>query len=237
LANRLFVDELVSVGMVTSGDNPDADVVIYKSHPLQTEILPDGETTPSMDTSAESTPSKYEVRMDLSAIEDQDLRKTVEDRIADLESQIPAAEVDVTKDADPEVQDYVAKQSAEIAKLREDLEAERTARRDTEFIGKAAQYELLLGKAEEIGPVLAALADAAPDAYAKLESSLAAAAARKDLAKLFAEFGAGETEGDADPIAKRDVWVQANRKDGETNQQAAARFWKENPEMKEASRN
>ncbi len=31
MANRLFVDEIVSIGLVNKGDNPDSEVLIYKS--------------------------------------------------------------------------------------------------------------------------------------------------------------------------------------------------------------
>jgi hypothetical protein len=75
--NRLFVDELVSVGMVKAGDNPESEVVIYKSHNSNSH----GESqleSPPIDKNAESVPQTEKVNMDLSAIEDQDLRKAVE---------------------------------------------------------------------------------------------------------------------------------------------------------------
>jgi hypothetical protein len=56
------------------------------------------------------------------------------------------------------------------------------------------------------------------------------------MAKLFSVMGAGEGEGDADPIAKRDSWVAANKRDSETDAQARARFWVEHPDMTKASR-
>jgi hypothetical protein len=230
--NRLFVDELVSVGMVKAGDNPESEVVIYKSHNSNSH----GESqleSPPIDKNAESVPQTEKVNMDLSAIEDQDLRKAVEARIADLEAQIPETD-DVAKDAEPEVQEFIAKLQESQEDLQKQLDDERTARRTAEYVVKAEAFTGLLGKAEEIGPVLADLADKAPDSFAKLETALDAAAQRKDMAKLFSELGSGEGEADADPIAKRDAWVQANKASDETSEQARARFWKEHPDEKEA---
>jgi len=234
LPNRLYVDELVSIGLVPSGDNPDAEVLIYKSHPDS------GSTLESDVNSAESAPTTDEVNMDLSAIEDQDLRKSVEDKIADLETQISELaappEDEVVKAESEEVQEAFVKQQEEIAVLRKDLDDERSARRTTEYVEKAVAFQALLGKADEVGPILADIADKAPESYEILEGALTAAAQRKDMAKLFSEVGAGEAEGEADPVAKRDVWVEKNQKDNETVEAARSRFWNSNPDDVEESR-
>jgi len=234
LPNRLYVDELVSIGLVPSGDNPDAEVLIYKSHP-------DGGSTLKPDVkNAESVPTTNEVNMDLSAIEDQDLRKSVEDKIAELETQISelaAPETDeVVKAESEEVQEAFVKQQEEIAVLRKDLDDERTARRTKEYVEKAVAFQALLGKADEVGPILADIAENAPESYEKLEGALTAAAQRKDMAKLFSEVGAGEAEGETDPVAKRDVWVEKNQKDGESVEAARSRFWNSDPDAVEESR-
>jgi len=311
LANRLFIDEILSVGGVVAGDNPLATISLFKSYeyddglskrvftPEQrrqlaeegkalpdgsfpivtkadlqnavaafgrakaktaakrhiikrakalgaTDILPDGWDVSKMTTRTESSLSGPGVNVDLSAIEDQDLRKSVQDvfdesetKISDLTKQVAdltPEEVDVVKDASDEVQALIAKQEADLENLSKELADERTARRNTEFVGKAEPYAGLLGKAEEMGPVLAELADAAPDAYEKLEGALTAASQRDDLAKLFSEMGAGEGEGETDPISKRDSWVEKNRKESESTEQANARFWNENPESVKESR-
>ena len=232
MPNRLFVEKLTSVGMVADGDNPDAEVLIYKAR-----------TDPgsTMKTSAESAPTTNEVNMDLSAIEDQDLRKSVEDKLADLEKQISelaAPEVEeVIKTETTEVQEAFAKQQEELEDLRKNLDEERTARRTKEYVEKAQPFQALLGKAEEVGPILADIAEHAPESYEQLEKSLTAASQRADLAKLFSEVGTGEGEGESDPIAKRAAWVSKNRQEGETVESANSRFWTENPEAVEESRN
>jgi len=232
--NRLWVDEIVSIGLVAAGDNPPATVEIYKSH---TEPV-------SITDNAESVPARPGASMDLSAIEDKDLRKSVEDHIAasdqkisDLESQVEKTEPDPVDDASDEVKAVLKAQSDELEKVRKDLDDERSARRTAEYVAKAEPFTGLLGDPAEVGPVLAELAEAAPEAYAKLEGSLTAASQRADLADLFKETGAGGGEAETDPIEKRDAWVADNKKDGETADQTRARFWKENPEAVEESRN
>ena len=304
MPNRLFVDEILSVGMVKAGDNPDAEVLLFKSRDVDkrqfsteqrealadkgqalpdgsfpivnkgdlrnaigafgrsanktaarrhiikrakalgaTEMLPDGWDVSKMTASVENAPTEPGVRMDLSAIEDQELRKSIEDTIAekdnqisDLTDQVDKVEADPTEDASDEVKAILKEQADKLEKVTEDLAKERQERRTAEYIEKAKPLEVLLGKADDIGPVLAELAEAAPEAFAKLEAPLTAASQRKELAALFAETGAGEGEGESDPISKRDAWVKENKKDTESAQQANARFWKEHPEQKEESR-
>jgi hypothetical protein len=233
--NRLFVDEIVSIGLVAAGDNPDATVEIYKSHGKPVSI-PDRTESPQFTPGAE---------MDLSGMKDQDLRKSIEDHIAESEQKISdlQTELDKTVEPDPvdeasdEVKAVLKEQEDALEQVRKELADERTARRTAEYISKAEPLAGLLGKPDEVGPVLAELADKAPDAYAKLEGALVAASQRDDLAKLFSEIGTGDSEGETDPIAKRDDWVAKNKTSDETDTQARARFWVENPEAKEESRN
>ncbi len=234
MPNRLFVDEILSVGMVKAGDNPESEVLIYKSKPSDVS---------KMTASVENAPTEPGVRMDLSAIEDKELVKSIEDafaekdtQISDLTTQVDKVDTDPTDDASDEVKAILKSQFDELEKVKVDLAKERQERRNAEYIEKARPLELLLGKADDIGPVLAELAEAAPEAFAKLEAPLVAASQRKELAALFSEVGAGEGEGDADPIDKRDAWVKENKKDAESVNQAKARFWKEHPEQKEESR-
>lgn len=235
MSNRLFVDELVSVGLVPSGDNPEAEVLIYKAHPeSQVEVV----KLSDQKNSAESASTTREVIMDLSAIEDQTLRKAIEGKFAEMQGQIDelTPSDDVVKAESDEVQELIAKQQEELQRVSKDLADERAARRTTEFIAKAEPLQGLLGKPEDVGPVLADLSDKAPDSYEKLESWLTAASQREDMAKLFSTMGAGEGEGESDPIAKRESWVKANRQEGETEAQTRARYWTEHPEAVEESR-
>lgn len=234
--NRLFVEELVSVGMVAAGDNPDAEVLIYKSRDTQSPKR-EVSSMPTKKNSADSASTNREVTMDLSAIEDQELRKSIEDELAGLQSQIDelTPPSDPVEKAEPEVQEFIAKQQEEMANLQKKLDDEVAARRTAEYVVKAEPFQGLLGRADEMGPILADLATNAPDSYAKLESALTAAAQRVDLAGLFKVHGT-EGEAETDPISKRDAWVEANRQTDESEEAARARFWKEHPDAVKESR-
>jgi len=143
-----------------------------------------------------------------------------------------------------EVVKRLASQEEEIVKARVErdtavaLLAEEVAkRRHGEWITKAKPYELLLGSAETVGPVLGRLADASPDDYAILESALTAAVNRQDLTKILSEVG--KDTGDTLTVdAKRDGFVKEFRllHPEVTVAQARTRFWQENPELKQQSR-
>ena len=139
-------------------------------------------------------------------------------------------------DASDEVKVLIKERDDQIANLRKDLDDSVTKARIAEYVVKAEPLQGLLGKPDEVGVVFADLAVKAPDSFAKLEGMLNAAAQRDDLAKLFATMGAGEGEGESDPIDKRDVWVEKNKKDDETVEQARSRFWDSDSDAVEDSR-
>ena len=182
--------------------------------------------------------------LDLSAIENDDLRKQVSDALAEKDQELAEATAtiaELTKTEDPvepesdEVKALVKAQSEELEKVRADLAAEQKARRTESFISKAEPLAPFIGKPDDMGPVLEELEASSPKAYAKLESAMLAAAQRSDLADLFKTLGP-TGESDADPIAQRDAWVSKNRKDDESVFDARSRFWKENPSVAEDAR-
>ncbi len=304
--NRLFVTELKSIGLVSEGDNPDAEVVIFKAKlprmekdkalgikikrareardmsldevaarlPITGSTLgqiergdiddpPDdvrtaigrtlGINVSKMTGKAESLPKPQKVNMDLSAIEDDQLRKSIEDEFAEKDTEVSDLETNLKSvidkvaelekgdskpedDASDEVKVLIKERDDQIAGLRKDLDDSVTKARIAEYVVKAEPLQGLLGKPDEVGVVFADLAVKAPDSFAKLEGMLNAAAQRDDLAKLFATLGPGDGEGEEDPIAKREVWVEKNRKDDETVTQARGRYWTEHPDAVKDSR-
>ncbi len=313
MTNRLFVTSLKSVGLVSAGDNPDAEVVIFKarvdkrtfsaeqrrnlaesgkalpdgSFPIvnkgdlrnaistvglagskavarkhiirrakalgAVDMLPDKWNVSKMTVKAESLPNTQKVNMDLSAIEDDQLRKSIEDEFAEKDTEVSDLETNLEKaiekvaelekgeskpedDASDEVKVLIKERDDQISSLRKDLDDSVTKARIAEYVVKADPLQGLLGKPDEVGVVFADLAVKAPDSFSKLEGMLNAAAQRDDLAKLFATLGPGEGEGEEDPIAKREVWVEKNRKDDETVTQARGRYWTEHPDAVKDSR-
>lgn len=230
MKNRLFVDALKSVGLVSSGDDPEATVTFWKSKELQDEPDP----VVNMTTSAESAQGheRFNMELDLSVIEDSDVRKSIEDAVQELteqNEQLQAQVDELTPDPDPvekaddEVKALIQKEREEREKLEKQLATERSERIRKEHVEKAKPYERLLGKAEDVGPVFADLAEAAPESFAKLEGWLTAATQRNDLSALFSKMGTNEDEG-ASYEDKRDAWVTKNREDGESVEAARLRF-------------
>lgn len=303
--NRLIVNALKSVGLVTSGDDPEAQVTFWKSNEVDkrdfsteqrenladkgqalpdgsfpiaskqdlanaikafgragnkeaakrhiikraralgaTEMLPESWNVTKVSTSAGSaTVNEGDgMPMDLSAIDDADLRKSIEDAIEGLEAQIAEQAEKLTEldppdpieKADDEVRQLIEKERAERETLQKKLDEEVAKRRVSEFVAKARPLEALIGKADEMGPVLEELERKAPEAYAKLDGALTAASQRSELSALFAKYG---TEGDAegDPIGRRDAFVKSYLAEnpGKSEVEARAEFWTRNPDAKQ----
>lgn len=244
--NRLFVDALKSVGLVSAGDDPEATVTFWKSADAP-EMLPDESGGTKVSPSGETASDEQGFDVDLSAIEDADLRKSIEDAVAEKDSQLEeltAKVAELTPDPDPvekaddEVKALIEKERAERVELQKQLDAEVAKRRTVEYIEKAKPLAALLGKAEDVGPVLADLATKAPESYEKLEGWLTAGTQRKELAKLFSEMGGPAGEAEADPIAQRDSFVKKYVTENPDKSEAEARaaFWKAHPEAKEELR-
>jgi len=150
--------------------------------------------------------------------------EALEAQVAELTPAEEVEEVEIGKASD-EVQTLIAKLRDDNAKQAEDLAVEIAKRRDTEFVAKVRKDELevLLGNAEETGPVLRELSDAAPEAFGKIYPALVAAAQR--AGGFFKELGAND--GESDPTSQRDVWVAKQKQDGsdKTDAQLRAAYW------------
>jgi hypothetical protein len=79
---------------------------------------------------------------------------------------------------------------AKAAKLEGELKAERDARRDKEFVEKAAKLNVG-GKTEDIAKILKTLADSSPEQAAALEAILKGAGEQIKKGELFKEAGSG----------------------------------------------
>lgn len=180
---------------------------------------------------------------DLSAL-DEEIAKSVSEHVAALESRIaeleaasvePETDTDILKTAPDEVRELVAKQQEQIADLAKALEAQAAEKRDAEFVAKAADLGIL-GDPDEVGPVLGAIADAAPDAWGQLEAMLTAVAQRADLGEVFKEYGRNDAP--ADPMTRRDAYVAKQRDLGDKRpvDELRAEFWVENRDAVRALR-
>ena len=236
MAKRLTITELNSVGGVDAGDNPGASLLFWKRKKHTPEVgddpvegvLMDGETVAVEET---EDVGKVEADLEVSAeafegivdaIEAAEVEKTADEVI-------PVEEL-AKKLAAEEVAKAVAERDAAVAQLAEEVDK----RLNQEWVGKAKAYELLLGPACEVGPLFRKIADAAPDAFERLETALAAALNRADLAKILSEVGSDMGEQSDDPIVRRDAFV---KKHPELKvEDARALFWETHPEAKIALR-
>ncbi|MBU2701172.1 ATP-dependent Clp endopeptidase proteolytic subunit ClpP [Sporomusaceae bacterium BoRhaA] len=116
-------------------------------------------------------------------------------------------------------------------KLQEQIKSASDEAKTKEFIQKAASFDKIGIKAEEIGPVLKSLSETDPEGYAKIESVLAAANEQIAAGKLFAELGA-DGEGDNDITKQIEAKAQEiQARDKCTKEQAFAKALRENPKL------
>lgn len=232
---ELFVKEITSSGVVDVGDNPGATIKFWKRLKSKSKSA----------ASAERKETDV-ADLDLSALDDE-TQEAVRKSLADAEARVTAAEEklaegpkdpeDVVKSADPEVQAIIKAQNDELAKLRADHEAEVAKHRESDFAKRAQDMEALLGKADDIAPILNKLEKADPEAYAELEPLLKAGAVLADTSEVFKEKGRSGDDG-ADPVSKQTAFVKARKADGDERSEAElkAQFWSDNPELKSEMR-
>ncbi len=233
---ELLVKEITMVSAVDAGDNPDADIVLFKSHgsaESAEQTQGDGMSDDITAISDEPTVEDLQKSLDEAAAKIEALEATVTE-LTPVEDPI---EVDVEKASD-EVQALIAKQRDQLDEQATRLEVEVTKRRDTEFISKVREdnLEVLLGLPEKVGPVLRELDDLAPEAFGKIYKPLLAAAQRAELASVLKELGAND--GSIDPQAQKAAWVSKQKQDGsdKTDAELANAFWAAHPDAVKAER-
>lgn len=249
MAKRLTITELSSVGGVDDGDNPGASLLFWKRRKRTTPdvgdvtegVLMDGQTVAVEETEKSDVPEQIEVSAEtfagiVEAVNTADATVEVTVKVAD-EAEAEAAETaiqvdDLAKSAAEQVAKALAERDAAIGQLAEEVDKRLSA----EWFQKAKPFEPLLGPAQEIGPLLRKISEAAPDAFGRLEQALVVALNRADLAKIFGEVGNDPVT--ADPAAGRDLFVKDMRRlhPEMTVEQARAMFWREHPEAVKASR-
>lgn len=199
----LFIKDLVSIGAVDSGDNPESEIVFWKRRkakptPARGEekgnrMIEGFDLTGLAPETAEALSTAFEV---LKA-----------ERDAALEA-VPVAEP-VEKALDADTLELVAKFKADLAAKDKELAVEVAKRRDAEMVAKIKDDGLvpLLGAAEQVAPNLRALEAGAPEAFAAVYGNLVAAAQRTDFAKALGELGNAEPEGPQSYQDRRDAYV------------------------------
>ena len=124
-------------------------------------------------------------------------------------------------------------------KATEELRKEREARRDEEFVNKAAGWSHITVDASEFGPALRRLTDIDANLAEQVEKAMDAVNAQAESASIFTEIGRGGRPQENDAYGKVQALAKAAQQAGEfsTVEQAVAGIINKNPDLYAAYRN
>lgn len=124
-------------------------------------------------------------------------------------------------------------------KATEELRKEREARRDEEFVKKAAGWSHITVDASEFGPALRRLTDIDANLAEQVEKAMDAVNAQAESASIFTEIGRGGRPQENDAYGKVQALAKAAHQAGEfsTVEQAVAGIINKNPDLYAAYRN
>lgn len=177
----------------------------------------------------------------LKAIEDEEVRKAVEKKVEDLETQVEKSasdsgeEVDIDKlDVPDSVKKYLKKQESETQAAQEMAKREREARLEVEFNKKAEAYDNV-GDTSEIAKVLKKASSLDEDLLSTLESLFKAAQERLEKSELFKEAGdEGEEVEGAEAELEKKAKEYMEKSTDMTYEKAFTKALSENPELYQA---
>lgn len=137
------------------------------------------------------------------------------------------------------VREMLKKAEDAASKAQEELRKEREARRDEEFVEKAAGWSHLTLDAKNFGPALRRLTDIDANLAEQVEKALEAANAQSESAAIFDEIGRGSRPDESNAYAKVQALAKAAHEAGEfaTVEQAVAGIIHQNPDLYAAYRN
>ena len=147
-------------------------------------------------------------------------------------------EEDMMKSLPQPVREMLEKAANEATYAKEELRKEREARRDEEFVQKAAGWQHLTVDAKDLGPALRRLTDIDANLATQVEKALSAANAQSESAAIFDEIGRGSRPDDGSAYAKVESMAKAavNNGDFKTMEQAVASIVTKNPDLYAAYR-
>lgn len=227
--NRLHVRKLTSIGAVEAGDNEEANIVIYKSlettEPEPGPLVEKGDPMPfdieSLSDEGKAYVSDLEAKLaaltgEPAALPD-DLPEPVAKRLDEMTETIEKERVE---------KERMAK---ELADLKDGIATEK-------WMERAKALEVLLGAADDVAPVLKALATDSPEAFGKLDAMFDTLIVKDIMAPLFKELGSSAAEGSAvDQIAAHAAKIR-EADPSMSVAKARAQAWADHPELKTLSR-
>jgi hypothetical protein len=147
-------------------------------------------------------------------------------------------EAEMMKSLPQPVREMLEKAANEATYAKEELRKEREARRDEEFVQKAAAWQHLTVDAKDLGPALRRLTDIDANLAGQVEKALSAANAQSESASIFDEIGRGSRPDDGSAYAKVESMAKAAVSSGDfkTMEQAVASIVTKNPDLYAAYR-
>lgn len=224
MSNRLRIKSLLSIGAVPEGDNPEAEILFWKSK--QSE--PD--QGPRQETKEDSVPE-----LDIESLDD-----ATKAYISELETKLASLTEEDSDTLPADLPEVVAKrlddQAATIAKLKEDAERVADERATEKYTAMAKDVETIMGPVDEVAPLLKTIGQAVPEATDELFAKIANIKAIAGFDALLKEHGDSSVEGSAqDQIAAYAAEIRKSNPDL-TLAQARAQAWTEHPDLVKQSR-
>jgi len=222
--NRLHIRSIESVGAVEEGDNEPSKILFYKHRP------------PTEPEPGPVTKEGTKMPFDISTL-DEDAQAYVRGLQAQVSSieETPPLPDDLPEVVAKRLQaqdDAIEKERVEkerISKELADLLEERATER---FTADAEAVAPILGKSDDVMPVLKELGTNAPEAYATLMAALRPLTSFTTLEKALGEYGTSQGGGSA--IDQHAAFTTEIRKANPALSlaDAKAQAWREHPELK-----
>ena len=221
---RLFIDSITSIGAVEEGDNGPAKIMFWKRKTKEPAPGPVEKKGDSMPFDIESLGDEAKAHVEGLVAQIAELTETPEALPNDLPDLVTKRldDQDAVIEKERVEKDALAK---EVADLKDGIATEK-------YEARAADLENLLGKPEEVAPVLKALAADSPDAFGKLDAMFDSLVVAKVYAPFLKEIGdASETGTAKDQIAAHAAEIRKNSPDTSIAD-AKAKAWSDHPELK-----
>ena len=213
--------------------------IVMKSATKEANVSEEVLIDPSLEEAYIERVVELEKALEASHAQIEQLQKAaVEVEIEDGEEEEMDDEEDMMKSLPQPVREMLEKAANEATYAKEELRKEREARRDEEFVQKAAAWQHLTVDAKDLGPALRRLTDIDANLASQVEKALSAANAQSESASIFDEIGRGSRPDDGSAYAKVESMAKAavNNGDFKTMEQAVASIVTKNPDLYAAYR-
>jgi hypothetical protein len=228
--NRLTVNSITSIGAVEDGDNEPSKIMFWKrkkdTEPVQGQVEKEGEP---MSFDVDSLPDEAKEYM----------TAQIAAGIAEASEEVPDALPDdlpdlVTKRIEDDA-DLIEKERVEKDALLKRITTLEDGIATEKYEARAAKLAVLF-PAEELAPVLKALATADPEAFGKLDAMFDTLIVKDAMAPLFKELGDTSSGGPAiDQISAYATEIRKNNSDL-SPAEAKAQAWRDHPDLVAQSR-